>query len=1319
MDTQSFSMMLLLLFITFFGTTCMGRHGDQKNVLTFADKDTSISLETSASVSQGQVLPQSGVKRMPLVSMRSRAESKSFNVHGSAESSPTTAQKQQYVRKHIESAAATGQKKDVISNAGETTPRKSPVITDPNSGQPTDLERTQVVSDSKSNPSAGQYKKQVLHYTESKQHFVSEQEQMPKYIKQIHITLPDQPAFNNVSKDKPAPSNGESREGREEEHRALHHSESNYRQTSSVIAHQSQVLNYTDSGHENVHSQPLVSNEDSSHAQRDQTSAQELEQMLNVTDFSRKISQEEHRLNFTQTGNQQKIMNNNKSSQIITKKPPAPNYMESKHRTFQEQLIHGYAKSEHTTTEKQVAISHIESTHSMAQEKYMTNHTEPSQSMAQGQSMHSKAKSSQIIVQVQTLIPKQQIDTDLKSGHTADQHWETSVPVKSTQGPQWPISKHPVVPNSVENAETVFYKHHENNGIPSSGSDKLEKKFNIPVSVSMLTNSSRKIKTDTGRCTINVVNSDTIANCSYRNLTTLPEDGIPYTVTHLLIQGNFLTKLRNNSFTNYTLLRVLDLSRNALSEVEEFAFSGLENLIVLNLTHNSLKMTNDTFPENIFRSLIRLEELKINKNNNSCKYPDGLDYPDRALSHLRSLKKLSMDGLYNKDFGPGFQNLTSLVNLSMAGFDTGCCKMNQLTNVTFRYLSQLKHLNISKCYIKGNYIDREAFSPLQNLVSLDLTHNEDIDIENLDNTFYSLRNITTLKELRMKLIVNRYSIGICLDSSHIRNFPPHLEYFDAQENNLEGLDRHVIELLSPSLKTLDVSGNKFVFGTYLQDLHLMKNLTKLKINGGGFVYKFPDLFPFQVSFKGSGSNCTLYGQQDASVGNYTKFTLTLPPNLKTIEMNGAGLQYILSNLTIDPQNKLENLSMNKNNFPRLTGPFVGLNRLIYLDVSSSYVENISDVFFINLTSLKTLRLGGNLLGDFFLKEESSKVFQPLKYLNHLDLSFNDIRSFPTNVFSGLGNLSTLLLKKNPIQEFNMDISNMNNLTLLNLTRSRLSRLPIHVMQHIDKLISRGQKVVIDMSQCPISCSCPHLDFLIWMKTSGAFVNISSSYLCLYADDSSRYITDGYNSTIEDLTRECSSNTLLFLFVAGAMFIVFCIILFSVLYRFRWKLRYLYYAAHLFYRSTKQSKQTTEYEYDAFISYDEADEQFVVGKMSQELEKRGLKLCIHGRDFRAGEYIASNIVRAVCGSRRTVVVLTHHMVSSYWCKYEIQMANMEAVYTGRKVLLFLLMETIPDDALGVELLYYIRNSTYIPYPKDLPDATSIGKLWDKLVADIRD
>lgn len=60
-------------------------------------------------------------------------------------------------------------------------------------------------------------------------------------------------------------------------------------------------------------------------------------------------------------------------------------------------------------------------------------------------------------------------------------------------------------------------------------------------------------------------------------------------------------------------------------------------------------------------------------------------------------------------------------------------------------------------------------------------------------------------------------------------------------------------------------------------------------------------------------------------------------------------------------------------------------------------------------------------------------------------------------------------------------------------------------------------------------------------------------------------------------------------------------------------------------------------------------------LSSELESRGLKLLIHSRDFVAGDYIASNIVKAVTGSKKTLVVLTRKLLASTWCNYEIQVS----------------------------------------------------------------
>ncbi|XP_059170778.1 uncharacterized protein LOC131952242 [Physella acuta] len=246
------------------------------------------------------------------------------------------------------------------------------------------------------------------------------------------------------------------------------------------------------------------------------------------------------------------------------------------------------------------------------------------------------------------------------------------------------------------------------------------------------------------------------------------------------------------------------------------------------------------------------------------------------------------------------------------------------------------------------YIEAGAFLPLKNLIFLDLTHNEDIDIPYINDVLYGLNEITTLKFLRINLIVNRYSLGICLESSYFHNFPPNLEYLEAHENNIEAVDRQFIQKLPKTLKTLDLSGNRFVFGTYLADLSKMENLTVLMLSKAGFTYSIPNRYPYALMQSSKKKNCTLY---DETSYEEETFEFTLPPILKRLEMNGANLNYVLSKLRVK-DNQLEYLSITENRFPILIGPLQGFNYLKYFDISLSFVAHIEDGFFSNLSSLE-------------------------------------------------------------------------------------------------------------------------------------------------------------------------------------------------------------------------------------------------------------------------------------------------------------------------------------------------------------------------------
>ncbi|BFZ19953.1 hypothetical protein BsWGS_22991 [Bradybaena similaris] len=295
---------------------------------------------------------------------------------------------------------------------------------------------------------------------------------------------------------------------------------------------------------------------------------------------------------------------------------------------------------------------------------------------------------------------------------------------------------------------------------------------------------------------------------------------------------------------------------------------------------------------------------------------------------------------------------------------------------------------------------------------------------------------------------------------------------------------------------------------------------------------------------------------------------------------------------------------------------------------------------------------------------------------------------------------------------------MNLLQMLNLSETHISSLPVMTQQHITKLIAKSLNVTVDLSKSQINCDCINLNFLTWMTSCGAFRIEPGKYFCSFQDLTGKIITDGYAGIISSLSRTCISATLLVLISGSCSVLVIVFLIGGIIFRFRWNIRYMYYAAYLRYKHKSKIREN-HFQFDAFVCYAEEDMDFVEKTMDTELSKRGLKTLLHRRDFTAGQPITSNIVGAVSSSKKTVVVLTRSLMESHWCGYEIEMAKMEGVYSGRQVLVFVIMEEIPREKLGRDLLYNIKNNTYLELPSPPYDTDKMQVWWDKLANDIKE
>nr|XP_022305229.1 toll-like receptor 2 [Crassostrea virginica] len=179
----------------------------------------------------------------------------------------------------------------------------------------------------------------------------------------------------------------------------------------------------------------------------------------------------------------------------------------------------------------------------------------------------------------------------------------------------------------------------------------------------------------------------------------------------------------------------------------------------------------------------------------------------------------------------------------------------------------------------------------------------------------------------------------------------------------------------------------------------------------------------------------------------------------------------------------------------------------------------------------------------------------------------------------------------------------------------------------------------------------------------------------------------------------------------------------ILYRYRWKLRYMYYVAREKYRDNVQGSDVTggesSYYFDAFVSYADKDRGFVIDLVKSLEKEHNLKLCIHHRDFIPGTGIADNITNAIHYSRRTVCIMTSPFLESYWCMFELNMARMEAIYSreGENVLFLVVLEKNAMAKLPFSFIDLVESKSYLEFPEN-EDADESSAFRSKLGATLK-
>ena len=795
---------------------------------------------------------------------------------------------------------------------------------------------------------------------------------------------------------------------------------------------------------------------------------------------------------------------------------------------------------------------------------------------------------------------------------------------------------------------------------------------------------------------------------------------IHFNITTLSFSSNNLAVLTSKDLNGCENIQRLSLRNISLSQVESDAFQNIRYLSMLDLSQNKLDIYSGNKVPYLYK-LTSIKELRLN-GNFKIESSTKVSYP--WLSDLPGLETLYLDGLSDITFNSNYLTLRNLHCLVLSG-SNGFCNLTRLTNKTFVNIPGLTKLCLSNCSLINVYAG--TFSDLQNLTWLDLSMNKQLGFKTLRNISYSLQ-FTQIDFLNLSTVHNTFGLGTMLmrrDVCYLTNTT--LREIVLDSNRLQLIETNLFLLLPDTLQVIHTRDNIFTFGLYLLQLACMPNVTAMYIDhqkstktallylddpiqtsvfiskrSVDCVYDSPDYLSNRSL---AIPNCNYF--QSAKITKSDIYNATIPKELKIVSYQDSNVVYSLQDYPVRPfDNSIETIDLSGNVLYSWIGPIGPFPSIKTLNLSRNYCSHVHPNMFLFMSSLEYLYVQQNFLGITLANDANGSTFQHLINLKLLDLSTNQIRKLPPGVFLHLGQLQVLNLSFNSLIDWKADTETLPKLQYIDLQSNALSEVSQSLMAHFDNFIDGEQSLFsINMKNNPFKCICKYEQFLTWMvKHRSSFVEFETYS---FTDDSGQHLeATECILIVNNFSKTCRSYTVLIYTCIIGIILFISLIISGLMYKNRWKLRYLLYMnkrRFFGYRAVPDYEPIENYRYDAFISYADENIRFILDGIIPKLQtEHGIELCIHQRDFVAGNAVTDNIVNAIQSSKKTVIILSKAFLKSKWCIYEFHMARMESIYSreGKSILIVVMLENVPPSRLmPLEMIEWIKLKSYIEYTND--------------------
>uniref|UniRef100_A0A3Q2GCR4 TIR domain-containing protein n=1 Tax=Cyprinodon variegatus TaxID=28743 RepID=A0A3Q2GCR4_CYPVA len=677
--------------------------------------------------------------------------------------------------------------------------------------------------------------------------------------------------------------------------------------------------------------------------------------------------------------------------------------------------------------------------------------------------------------------------------------------------------------------------------------------------------------------------ADVLVDCAYRKLMTFPDD-IPKHATSLDLLCNevkrinredlseILTNLTNNMFKGLFNLTVLDLSENQINLIENSALKSLISLEFLDLSDNQLYKITDIIP---ILQLPQIRRLSLDCNNFSTF--ETKDLPMNLSSSLNELKVSS-------------------------------CSLN-FFSITTSIFPFLQKFDVSKCGCsvpaKCEVPDKALVKNISQLIIKEMSY------ECIEQLLTNLLSLHHLQLVEMEEYIRKGLLSKVCKITKVKR----LDLFD------NDLDNFTTELSTCSqLITLDLSKNRIAElpkGS-IQQMELLQSLNV----SHNLLSKVPHDVRSLACLK----------------------ILDLNSN-RILELTCEDfMNCVVQNLT-----DLKRLDLSNNLLRRFGDTFkVALKKLEFLDLTDSHILSLRTKDFQSLESLKQL----NVATYFFTKTKPKKallqkepVIHGLQQLENFTIEFTseDALTVPNlsiykgeNIpFKSMKRLTSLSFAETDLSKMNPELFHpIQNLQALDLSNSKLISLDFLVKANLSALrflkLSNNELTVInetvfqslpsltylDLSKNPFTCDCSNAGFIRWAKSNKQTqVANTHQYICSFP------VNEQGHFLLDFDINYCLNNGSFFYFVSSTFLVVLTLLISFIHHFLKSHLVYAFYLFKAYLYDSRKRMKEGPHKFDAFISYNAHDEDWVYSKMVPVLEgEQGWRLCLHHRDFQPGKLI---------------------------------------------------------------------------------------------------